>query len=278
MPKPSVKRRFYLLIAASSFLFRNWSVRKKLHFGFASLILVLAFNVILTSYEISRLKETGTNLSYLVYLDLIGIVTGCLFIWIISQSVLRPMKRIIHQLENKASLESLRLYSNDEIGQLARAVSSMKKRSLLKEKPSDEKNLLLETILSHSIESIFIFNEEGVLTTFSKGFRSITRYNRKNDPHENISDIFLNLDLKAAFNFLSSNSQNAPFYKQRVALKTKKGKNYPLDCSICRVSGNNNQIYIGILKELQTSVKIKEKLSSTLQLFMFKKSKQGIEK
>lgn len=259
MAKSSFKRKLYLTLAASSFLFRNWTVRKKLHIGFLSLILVLTLNVIVTTYEISRLKEAGTKLSYLVYLDIMGIVTGCLFIWIISQSVLRPIKRIIHQLENRASLESLRLYSNDELGQLARAVNYMKKSSFQSKPSLDEKDLLLETILSHSIESIFIFNEEGGFTNYSKGFKTIAKVQQDQKGH--LKDVFVNLELEKVFSHLSNEKVKDPFYQQRVFIRTKRGKDYMLNCSICKVSGQSHEMYIGILKEVDRRVKIKESFS-----------------
>lgn len=260
-----------MTIAASSFLFRNWTVRKKLHIGFTSLIFVLALNVILTSYEISRLQEASPKLSYLVYLNIIGIISGCLFIWIITQTVLRPMKRIIHQLENRTSSESLKLYSNDEIGQLARAVNYMKKNNAPKGIALDEKNLLLETILSHSIESIFVFNGDGRVSTYSKGFKSITRYNNPEKETKNVSEIFTNFDLEKAFSHLATHIEDAPFYNQRVFLKTKKGKRHMVDCSICCVKSEEQKIYIGILKELDASVKIKEGISKAFKPNFFKK-------
>lgn len=267
MAKSSFKRKVYLTLAASSFLFRNWTVRKKLHIGFLSLILVLTLNVIITSYEISRLKEAGTKLSYLVYLDIMGIVTGCLFIWIISQSVLRPMKRIINHLENKVSIESLKLYSNDELGQLARAVNYMKKNSVQSEPSLDEKDLLLKTILSHSIESIFIFDEKGGLTNYSKGFKTIARV-QQDQGH--LKDVFENLELEKVFSHLSNEKIEDPFYQQRVFVRSKKGKNYMLNCSICKVSGQSHEMYIGILKEVDRSVKIKEGFSKAFRPLIVK--------
>ncbi len=267
MSKSSFKRKFFLAIAASSFLFRNWTIRKKLYIGFASLILVLALNVVLTSYEISRLEIPLSKLSYLVYLDIMGVVTGCLFIWIISQSVLRPMRRIIKQLENQDSSESLQHYCNDEIGQLARAVSYMKNKSKSTQGPSDEKKLLLDAILHASMEGIFIINQEGKLTSSSKGFKNITGLVSSPEKNHQIADIIFNLNLTHAFTHLSKNDQETPFYVQRVFSKTKSGRDQILECSICRVEGSDHEMYIGIIKKITRRTRIKERLNKTFNPF-----------
>lgn len=268
MSKPSFKRRFYLTIAAVSFLFRNWTIRKKLYIGFASLILVLAFNVVLTSYEISRLDVSQSKLMYLVYLDVLGIITGCLFIWIISQSVLRPMKRIIQQLESKNSLDSLQHYYNDEIGQLARAVSYVKKnKSTALKSEQDEKRMLLEAILHASMERIFIFDHLGRLTSASRGFKVVTGLNSQEKTSHEISDIFVNLNLKNAFEHLAQTHDDAPFYVQHVMCRKKDGKMQRIECSICKVEGVGQDMYIGIVKELNRTVRMKETLKRTLAPF-----------
>ncbi len=258
-----------MTIAASSFLFRNWTIRKKLYIGFASLILVLTLNVILTSYEISRLNVSQSKLSYLVYLDLMGIVTGCLFIWIISQSVLRPMRRIIKQLEDQNSLESLQYYCNDEIGQLARAVSYMKKKSKHTEGPSDEKKLLLDAILHASMEGIFIIDHRGNLTSASRGFKNITGLS-KSSSETQIVNIIKNLNFKSAIEQLSQVDQDSPFYTQRVLFKTLKGKDQTLECSICKVEGSDQETYIGIVKEITRRARMRETFRKTFNPFLKK--------
>ncbi len=254
------------MIAAASFLFRNWTIRKKLYIGFASLMLVLAFNVVLTAYEISRLEIAKSKLLYLVYLDVMGIITGCLFIWIISQSVLRPMKRMIKQLESQTPVENLQYYCNDEIGQLARAVSYVKNNKRIPNEGKDEKKLLLEAILHASMERIFIFDHLGKLSSASQGFKIITGATQNT---ESVESIF-NLNLKNAFDHLAKPSQDAPFYTQRILYKTKKGRKQAMDCSVCKVEGVGQDIYIGILKEINTSVRMKETLMKTLKPFLKK--------
>lgn len=266
MSQSSFKRRLFLMIAAASFLFRNWTIRKKLYIGFASLILVLTFNVFLTSYEISHLEIAKSKLLYLVYLDVLGIITGCLFIWIISQSVLRPMRRMIKQLESQNPAENLQYYCNDEIGQLARAVSIVKNTKRVANDGKDEKKLLLEAILQASMERIFIFDHLGKLTSASQGFKVVTGFAKE---AENIESIF-NLNLKNAFEHLAQPSQNSPFYIQRVLYRTKTGKKHRMDCSICKVEGMDQDIYIGILKEINPSVRMKETFIKTLRPFLKK--------
>lgn len=269
MSKSSFKKKLYLTIAASSFLFRNWTIRKKLYIGFASLILVLTLNVILTSYEISRLNVSQSKLSYLVYLDIMGIVTGCLFIWIISQSVLRPMRRIIKQLEEQDSLESLQHYCNDEIGQLARAVSYMKKKSRRTEGPADEKKLLLDAILHASMEGIFIIDQGGRLTSSSRGFKNITGI-AKSSKEIQIVDVIKNLNLSNAVDQLSKMDQDSPFYTQRLIFKTLKGKEQTLECSICKVEGSDQETYIGIVKEITRRTRMRETFRKTFNPFLKK--------
>lgn len=250
MPKTTFKRKLYLTVAASSLIFRNWSIRKKLHIGFTSLIGVLALNVILTSYEISRLKEYQLKLSYLVYLDLIGVVTGCLFIWIVSQSVLRPIKKIIHQLETQSTLENLQLYSNDEIGQLARAVSSIKRSNSLFDEDKSAKNVLLETILSHSTEGIFIFDQRGALTNYSRGFESMTGYSHLEKNNSLVSSTLLGLELEKVFSHLEQEESDNLFYEQKVNCKNEKSQINSLNCTVYKVKGFDEVLFIGVLKQL----------------------------
>lgn len=266
MAKRSFKRKLYLTIAASSLIFRNWTIRKKFYIGFLSLILVLTSNVVLTTYEITALNGAQSKLPYLVYLDVVGIITGCLFIWIISQSVLRPMRRIINHLENKKSFEEFHAYNNDEIGQLAKAISLMKK-NVLPTDQLDEKKMLMDAVLQLSLESIFIFNQEGSLTSFSKGFKNITTYLDEEIKKMHVSQIISNLDLKQVFDELSKDDVNAPFCMQRVILKSKKGKECAYNCSICKVQGIDHAVYIGILREIQTSALIKEKFQKAFSSF-----------
>ncbi len=265
MAKKSLKRKIYLTLAASSLLFRNWTVRKKLYFGFAVLIMILAINVIVTSYEISRLREYDPKLSYLVYFNMVGVVSGCLFFWVITQSVLRPMKRIIHQIETQSSLESLRLHSNDEIGQLARAVNFMKKNKSSIDGSLDEKKLLLDAILSHSVESIFIFDQSGKLSGCSKGFEDIMEFDQLTSDKQVISHFFQNLDLEMAIKHLSQSDKEAPFYEQRVSWDLDQNKNKSAHCSICQVKSKDHEMYIGIIKEVQTSGRVKRLFSKVFK-------------
>lgn len=244
--KNSFKRKIYLFFAAAPLLFKKWTIRKKLHMSFLSLILILGLNALLTSYEIARLKEHHLNLSYLVYLDVLGVVSGVLFIWIISSSVVRPMKKIIERLESKDELEPAAIYGSDELGKLARAISFMKKDQSSLDGTLDMKNRMIEVILDHAIDGIFIFDSDGRIVSYSQSFKTISGYDDEEIHSKMVDEIIPEINLSEIDQVLDTDKNQ--FYKKDKSILQKSGKSSLIECSICPIKSEGQNLYIGIIR------------------------------
>ncbi|MCH9634034.1 MAG: hypothetical protein S4CHLAM7_07720 [Chlamydiae bacterium] len=245
-------------------VFRKWSIQKKLHVSLLSLVVILGLNAVLTSIEIRRLKEAHQNLSYLIYLDLLGILAGCLFIWIISKSVIRPMKKMIKQIESKMDVEAVNLYGTDEIGELARAVNMMKKTHSHTGEMLEEKKQLIEAILNHSVDTIFMFNLRGDILSHSQSFRNTFGY-QEEDEKGDLSLILPHIELEDVSKQFKGQSPRLEFYtKEFVAKKVHTKKNFKIQCSICPISGQKEDLYVGIIRNLQKRKRIKHFLKKCL--------------
>lgn len=255
--KRSFKRALFLLFSKMPFLLRRWSIKKKLHVSLLSLVCILGLNAVLTSFEVARLKEHGMNLSYLIYLDLLGIFVGCLFIWIISKSVIRPMRRMVKQIETKTFLDHFNTYGHDEIGELARAVSFMKKNHSSTGGVLEEKNKLIEAILDHSVESIFIFNAKGEISSYSRSFKERFGFSEEDLDEAGLDLIIPNVELQKIAEQFSGEAPLKYFYTKELLAKKQNHKVFKIECSICPISNQNEECYVGIIRNLQKANRFK---------------------
>lgn len=255
--KVSLKRRLYLLFASAPFIFQKWSIQKKLHVSLLTLIGILGFNACLTAYEAYRLKELNLNLSYLIYLDLVGIFCGGLFIWVLSKSVIRRMKKMVEQIENRSFVEPQNTYSADEIGELARAVSFMKKNHCNTGEILEEKNLLIQAILDHSVDSIFLFNSEGLITSYSRSFQEKFGYNDEEIEELNLSALIPSLQMHEVLGHFSEQTAMKKFYTRELFVCKNNQKKVPVKCSIFPIAKATSAVYVGIVRHSRKTERIK---------------------
>ncbi len=222
-----------------------------------SLIFILGLNAVLTSFEVGRLNEHGIHLSYLIYLDLLGIFAGCLFIWIISKSVIRPMRRMVNQIETKTFIENFNTYGSDEIGELARAVSFMKKNHSSTGGVLEEKNKLIEAILDHSFESIFIFNSKGEILSYSRSFKERFGFSEEDLEKGDLDLIIPNVELQKIAERFSGEVPLKYFYTKELLAQKQNRKNLKIECSICPIFSQNENSYVGIIRNLQKANRFK---------------------
>lgn len=254
--KKSLKRRLFLFFAYLPLMGRRWSIQKKLNVSLLSLTVILGVNALFTVYEVNRLKEHDLNLSYLVYLDILGIFSGALFIWIIAQSVIRPMKRMVDQIEKKKFVDPLNAYGADEIGDLARAVSLMKRSHSSTGEVLEEKNQLIEAILDHSIESIFMFNSKGEILSYSHSFKERFGYHEDEMDQAKLSQIIPSIQLQDILKRFSGDSPQKYFYTKELVAQNKSKKSFLIECSVCPVERKNGAVYVGIIRNLKKKNRI----------------------
>jgi PAS domain S-box-containing protein len=249
--KQSIKRRLFLLFAYIPLLVRGWSIKKKLNVSLLSLTVILFLNALFTLYEVKRLKEHDLNLSYLVYLDFIGTLSGALFIWVIAKSVIRPLKRMVDQIESQKFVDPLNTYSADEIGDLARAVSTMKRSHSSTGEVLEEKNQLIEAILDYSIESIFMFDAEGEIVSYSRSFKERFGYQDEELNEVLLSQIIPNIHLKEILKKFSGEAPQKYFYTKELVAQNKSKKSFLIECSICPIHRKGGSVYVGIIRSLR---------------------------
>lgn len=264
--KVSFKRQLFLFFSSAPFILRRWSIQKKLHVSLLTLIGILGFNALLTSYEVYRLKEHNLNLSYLIYLDFLGIIFGGLFIWVLSKSVIRRMKKMVEQIENRSFVEPLNTYSADEIGQLARAVSFMKKNHSNTGESLEEKNQLIEALLTHSNDSIILFNQEGVISSYSKSLQKKAGYPDEEMAQISLSELLPALKLHEVMSALSSQSHNEP-HTQELLLHKGSQKKIRVECTISPLSASHKPCYVALVREIKPREKIKSFVTKRLPSF-----------
>lgn len=258
MKKGSLKKKLFLALAAAPFLFRRWSIQKKLFVSLLTLIAILGFNALLTTYELHRLKEHKLNLSYLIYLDLLGILSGSIFIWVLLKSVIRPMKNMIKEIQVKESIDPVKTYSLDELGDLARAVSSMKRTHLNTGDVLEEKTQLIEAILDHAVDCIFIFNQKGEILTSSRSFLETFGYSKEQLEETDLSSIIPAMQLQEILENFSGQAPSRQFYVKRLNGIKSNQKTFYLECSICPVRSKKETSYVAIIRRLQRKTKLRD--------------------
>lgn len=255
--KGSVKRKVYLFFSDIGFVFRKWSIQKKLHVSLLTLIGILGFNALMTAYEITRLKEYDLKLSYLIYLDFIGILCGGLFIWMLTNSVIRRMRKMVDQIENRTFLEAQNIYSSDEIGELARAVSFMKKNHMSTGEVLEEKNRLIQAILDHSMDSIFLFNEKGQITSYSKTFKEIFKLEHKKDPTLHLSTLLPSISVEKIKESFKDKKLQKDYYTDEFFALNRLSETLKVKCSIFPIEMHKKVHFVGIIRSQKKTQRFK---------------------
>lgn len=248
--KISFKRSIYLFFSKTPFfMFRKWNIQRKLHVSLLTLIGILGFNAALTFYEVLRLKEYDLNISYLIFLDIVGISCGGLFIWILSKSVIRRMKKMVEQIENRNFVEPQTTYSADEIGELARAVSFMKKTHCTTGEILEEKNRLIQAILDHAVDSIFLFDAKGSITSYSRSFQEAFGYSENEMQDLEINSFIPSIHLGEILTAFSKNDPQKHFYTKNFLIEPKNQKKLQVECSIFPIASKHSDLYVGIIRK-----------------------------
>lgn len=256
MSKPSFKKRLFLLAAGAPLAFRRWSIQKKLFISLLTLITILGINALLTSFELYRLKDLKLNLSYLIYINVLGILTGALFIWVLLKSVIRPMKKMVEEIETKSFIDPAKAYGLDEIGDLARAVSYMKRTHSVTGEVLEEKTRLIEAILNHAVDSIFIFNTKGEIVSTSRSFLETFGYSQEEVELVDLNLIIPSIHLQEVIQNFEGQQAQKNFYVRELEAKKSNHKTFWVECSICPIEGKSEKIYVAVIRHLHKKNKI----------------------
>ncbi len=172
--RKSFKRRAYLFFASAPLLFSRWSVRKKLYVAFLSLIGILLLNAFLIYHEIIISKKNSLKLSYLVGVNLVGVFSGALFVFLFLQGILRRLRKMTGKLEKRSFADHpLRSYGSDEIDKLASVIGSVGKEHSSKGAELKKKEDLLNLLAEKVEEAFFICDEEGHILFCTRSLRTL---------------------------------------------------------------------------------------------------------
>lgn len=112
----------------------------------------------------------NTSVAFLVA-SLIASILGAILALVISRAITRPIEEMQQQALNIADGDysnQVKIYSNDELGQLGRAINTLSVRIERSQEQSDSERRRLDSVLSHMTDGVIATDRHGNITVVNQ--------------------------------------------------------------------------------------------------------------